>query len=273
MKRPQVSVVMPVFNSEKYVGAAIESVLRQTLRDFEFIIVDDCSTDGSLGIIRMHAKKDRRIVVVQNTQNLGISKSRNAGLARARGKYIMNMDHDDVCTSGRMALQAQYLAKHPDAGIVGSDIDVINEDGAIIGERIFPKGDSAIRRMLMHSSPFTHPSTMVRSSAYDGAGKYDKSFEPADDYELYFRIGRSFRFENLQSHLLKHRIYGEATTMKKTRQMMRQTLRAKWRGATKLGYGADAMAISIALGQLASLALPSFVLGKIALSQYRMKAP
>jgi glycosyltransferase involved in cell wall biosynthesis len=269
MEQPLVSVVMPVFNSEKYADDAIRSVLCQTFRDFEFIIVNDRSTDGSLALLEKWAKKDRRIVLVQNRARLGISGSRNAGLAHAKGKLIMNMDHDDVCHPERMHLQAHYLSQNPEVGIVGSDIDVINDAGKTIGERHFPQDDAAIRQALLQSSPFTHPSTMVRSSAYARAGKYNKEFEPADDYELYFRIGRAFKFGNISAHLLKHRIHGGATTMKKTRLMVCNTLKAKWRGAFKLGYTPGAMAAIIAIGQMALLPMPSFVLEKIVLSQYR----
>ena len=271
MKQPLVSVVMPVCNSEEYVSLAIESVLHQTYPDFEFIIVNDCSTDGSLAILEKWAKKDPRIILLKNKQRLGISGSRNAGLARAKGKLIMNMDHDDICHPGRMRLQVQYLERHPDVGIVGCDIDVINADGRVIGERCFPKDDASIRKLLLQYSPFTHPSTMVRSEAYARAGKYDKGFEPADDYELYFRIGKLHKFGNLSAHLLKHRIHGSATTMKKTRLMICKTLKAKWQGVSMLGYAPGLHAVLVALGQLFSLILPSFALEKIVLSQYKMK--
>jgi len=270
MKQPIVSVIMPVYNSEKYLGAAIESVLRQTFKEFEFIIVDDCSSDGSLEIIKKYSKKDRRIDIVENSCNLGISESRNAGLAAAKGKLIMNMDHDDICHPDRIRLQVQYLKQHPDVGIVGSDIDVINDGGKSIGERHFPKDDASIRKALIQYSPFTHPSTMVRSSAYARAGKYDKNFEPADDYELYFRIGSHSKFGNLSACLLKHRIYGSATTMKKTRLMIYNTLKAKLHGAARFGYVPGIRAVLIALGQAFSLLLPSFMLEKLVLSQYKL---
>ena len=270
MKQPLVSVVMPVYNSEKYVSEAIESVLCQAFRDFEFIIVNDCSTDGSLAILQKWARKDRRIVLLENRHNLGISESRNAGLARAKGKLIMNMDHDDVCHLDRMRLQSQYLNQHPDVGIVGSDIDVMDGNGKLLGARHFPQDDPSIREMLLRASPFTHPATMVRRQAYEIAGNYNKEFEPADDYELYFRIGKSFKFGNLPAHLLKHRIYSAATTMKKTRLMVYKTLNAKWRGASRLGYGCDAMAILIVMGQIALLPMPSFILEKIVMSQYEI---
>ena len=271
MKQPIVSVVMPVYNSEKYVGAAIESVLLQTFKEFEFILVDDCSTDGSLAIIKKYSNKDKRIVIVENSQNLGISGSRNAGLAQAKGKLIMNMDHDDICTPDRMRLQTNYLGQHRDVGIVGGDIDVISESGIVVGSRRFPSDDEKVRKMLMRYSPFTHPSTMVSKAAYVKAGVYNKEFEPADDYELYFRIGCSFKFGNISECLLKHRIHGGATTMKKTRLMIYNTLKAKWRASAELSYKFDSMAILIALGQVISLFLPSFVLEKIVLSQYKLK--
>jgi glycosyltransferase involved in cell wall biosynthesis len=261
---------MPVFNGEKYVSAAIESILHQTYRNFEFIIVDDCSTDHSLTILEKWRGKDRRIKLFRNKKQLGISRSRNLGIAHAKGRMIMNMDHDDLCRQKRMSTQVKYLEKHPQVGIVGSDIGVINEKGIQIGTRHFPKDDLSIRLALVRYSPFTHPSTMIRYIVYQKAGNYNKDFEPADDYELYYRIGTRFRFGNIDQQLLKHRIYSSATTMTKTRLMIHNTLKAKWHAITKLGYKPDAAAALIALGQLALLFMPHFILEKIVLSQYDM---
>ncbi|MFA6490145.1 MAG: glycosyltransferase [Candidatus Micrarchaeia archaeon] len=269
MKNPLVSVVMPVYNSEKYLRETIESVLGQDFPDFEFVIVEDCPTDGSPAIIGEYAKKDRRIVRVRNRKNLGISESRNRGIGAARGKYIMNMDHDDISMPGRMRMQAEYLKRHPGVGIVGSGVIAIDGGGKTIGRRELPETDAEIRKALPLYAPFSHPSTMVRASAYATTGGYDREFEPADDYELYFRIGRKFKFANIGKPLLKHRLHEGATTVKKIRKMIFKTLDVKRKWVKEYG-GVNAGVAFAALKQTAPAILPLFITGKLLKAYYRL---
>jgi len=268
MKMPLVSVVMPAYNSEKYIAETIDSVLGQTYPNFEFIIVEDCPTDGTPAIIEKYAKKDRRIVIVRNPHNLGISSSRNNGIRIARGKYIMNMDHDDLSMKGRMEAQVAYLERHPEAGIVGSSVVAIDGSGAVIGKRELPESDASIRKTLPLYAPFAHPSTMVRASAYAKAGKYDRNFEPADDYELYFRIGKGFRFANIAKPLLKHRIHRSSTTVKRMRQMSYGTLKAKMKWVKEYGGVDFGFAVS-AMKQAAPIFMPSFAIEMLLKKYYQ----
>lgn len=268
MKTPLVSVVMPVYNSEKYLAETIESVLGQTFRNFEFIIVEDCPTDGSPAIIDRYVKRDRRIVRVKNSRNVGISGSRNRGIGIARGKYIMNMDHDDLSMKNRMEAQVKYLERHPKVGIVGSAVIAIDGSGAQIGTRKLPESDAEIRKALPLYAPFAHPSTMVRKEAYEKAGAYDREFEPADDYELYFRIGRQFEFANIGTPLLKHRLHGGSATVKKIRRMISGTMRAKMKWADEYGGITPAFAFS-ALKQTAPIVLPGFMIERFLKEYYR----
>ena len=118
-KSPLISVLMPVYNSEKYVAEAIESILCQTYKDFEFIIINDASTDSSLKIIAKYAKQDKRIKLINNKKNVKISASLNKGLSIAKGKYIARMDSDDISLPSRFELQTKFLADNPAVGIVG----------------------------------------------------------------------------------------------------------------------------------------------------------
>ena len=117
MVTPKVSVVMPVYNAEKYLREAIDSILRQTFDDFEFIIVNDCSKDTSWDIMQEYARRDPRVILIYNAQNLGEAGARNVGMAQARGQYIAAMDADDVSMADRLALQVKYLDENPEVGL------------------------------------------------------------------------------------------------------------------------------------------------------------
>jgi len=123
---PLISVVMPVYNTEKFVAEAIESILAQTFTDFEIIIIDDCSTDKSWQIIQDFSEKDQRIVTIQNSENQGLARSLNKGLKIAKGQFIARMDADDISMPQRFEIQLDFLKNHPDVGVVGSTVKFIH---------------------------------------------------------------------------------------------------------------------------------------------------
>ena len=127
-RAPLVSVVMPLYNGERYLAEAIESILSQTFADFEFIIVDDGSTDGSAGIIRDYAARDSRVKVKQLARNSGEAAARNAGIALARGQFVAGMDSDDISLPDRLRAQASFLENNPEVGAVGVHSRVVFED-------------------------------------------------------------------------------------------------------------------------------------------------
>ena len=127
MKKPRVSVLMPVYNGERFLKVSIDSILSQTFRDFEFIIADDGSTDGSQKIIEDYKQKDTRIIALRNKHNIGTSRTLNKGLSIAKGKYIVRMDADDWSYPDRIERQCDYMQKHPKVGVSGGAIEVCNE--------------------------------------------------------------------------------------------------------------------------------------------------
>ncbi len=128
--KPKISVIMPVYNAEKYISKAIDSILRQTEGDFELILIDDCGIDNSMDIVRGY--KDKRIRIIQNEKNKGISYSRNKGINVAKGEYIALMDDDDIAPSDRFELEISYMEEHPDIDVVGGISRAIDEKGDII---------------------------------------------------------------------------------------------------------------------------------------------
>ena len=226
-KSPAISVLLPVYNAEEYVANVIESILQQTFADFEFIIIDDYSSDKSWEIVKKYSKKDKRIIALKNKYNLGGCKTLNKGLKLARGKYVARVDHDDWSYQDRLEKQFKFMELHSKVGIVGGIMEIINETGKVIGKRKYSLSDSEIRKRIFWYSPFSHPLVMIKKSILDKVGYYNPAYVPADDYELYFRIGKESKFANLPDVLLQYRIIKSSMTYNLTRKMELATFKVR----------------------------------------------
>ena len=200
----EVSVIIGVYNKGRFIKETIESVLSQTFKDFELIIVDDCSKDNSARIIKDYAKKDKRIKFIQNRHNLGSTKSRNVALKAASGKYIAVLDADDVMLPKRLEIQHKFLEKHKNIFLVGSSAIVIDENGKKIGHfwkyHRFPW---IVNLRLNRLSVFVHSSVMYRN---DGM-LYNEEYKRGEDPEFYLRARRENKnMVNLFRPLVKYRI-------------------------------------------------------------------
>jgi glycosyltransferase involved in cell wall biosynthesis len=202
---PAVSVVMSVYNGLPYLPAAIDSILAQTFGDFELIIIDDGSTDGSGAVIDSYS--DRRIRVLTQS-NLGLVASLNRGIREARGRYVARHDADDQSEPERFARQIAYLARHPGTAVVGSPMSVIGEDGRIKHRHAVLLGDPELRQELLVRSPFVHGSVMIDAAALDKSGGYDQSAWPAEDYDLWLRLSEQGRLANVPEYLYRYREHG-----------------------------------------------------------------
>ena len=221
---PDISVLLSVYNSENYISESIESILDQSYANFELIIVDDCSTDGSFEICKSYANKDRRIVLLRNSVNLGGCQTLNEGLKHTRGKYVARQDNDEWSYPDRLAKQIKFMEDNPEVGVLGGSMEIINEMGEIVGKRNYKTTDSSIRKYIFRYSPFSHPLVMFRKSILDKVGYYDCTHAPADDYELYFRMGQESKFANLNDVLLKYRVVATSLTNSRTRKMELKTI-------------------------------------------------
>lgn len=201
---PRVSVLMSVFNGARYLRESVESILNQTYANFEFIIVDDGSTDDSTWILRSY--QDPRILVIfQN--NCGLAAALNRGLAQARGEFVARQDQDDVSLPDRLASQVRYLDWRRDVALVGTGAQLINADGSLrqIARQLT---DSVhLRWALLFCNPFIHGSVMIRRRALEGVGKYttDPQRQPPEDYELWSRIALRWNVANLPEPFLRYR--------------------------------------------------------------------
>ncbi len=199
---PQVTVLMPAYNAERYIRPAIASILNQTFRDFELLIIEDGSTDATEEIIGEF--NDPRISVFKNEVNRGIVYSLNKGVALARGEYLARMDTDDLSEPNRLMLQYEYLANHPDIAICGSGMMLFNSKGSF-GKVYYSLDSSALKAEMLFNSPFAHPSIMARREVL-AANPYEPSALHAEDYDLWSRILLSHRGVNLPYFLLRYRI-------------------------------------------------------------------
>ena len=204
---PAVSVVMTVFNTEAYVAEAVESVLGQTFGDFEFIIVDDGSTDGSTAILRGFAGRDRRIRLVSRP-NTGIVRAANEGIEMARAKYLARMDSDDVSLPRRFENQVRYLDEHPECVLVGSRVTVVDPYGSPVLESQQKQTHEEIEAELLSSQggwAVVQPSAMMRAEAVRRVGGYRGRHNVSEDQDLFLRLAEVGRVANLPEPLLLYR--------------------------------------------------------------------
>lgn len=204
---PNISVVMPTYNVEKYVGEAVNSILGQTFTDFELIIVDDGSADRTTEILRSYT--DPRIRLLFNEKNEGNYPARNRGYRLTKGKYIAVMDADDVCYPNRLQVQYDYLEAHPDVQLIGSAWHFV---GGLDRNVEVLTDYEEIKLFLLDNSCFLHPSVMLRSEAFRAVGGYDERYLYAGDYDLWCRLALRGKIENIPDRLVAYRWHPEQIT-------------------------------------------------------------
>jgi glycosyltransferase involved in cell wall biosynthesis len=203
-RTPAVTVLMAVYNEAQLLPQAVESILGQTFGDFEFLVVDDGSTDGSWEYLA--ALKDPRVRLLRNPRNFGLTCSLNRGLDAARGRYVARMDGDDVATPDRLAAQAAFLDTRPDVGVVGSARTLIDESGVAVAEGRAAEGDLAIRWKCLLGNPFAHPTVVMRASVLKEHGLRYNEVRRAEDYDLWPRLLARAKGANLPQPLLRYRL-------------------------------------------------------------------
>ncbi len=247
---PRVSVVMSVYNEERYVAEAIDSILRQTFQDFEFVIVDDGSVDRTPAILRGY--QDPRLKVCHQA-NQGQSSALNQGIRRASGAYIARMDGDDISLPERLEREVGFLDGHPEVGLVGTWC--VKVDVRTGQKRLYPlpQEDAAIRRFMTVDNPFIHSSVMIRKSALDRVGLYNEGLI-WQDYDLWVRIARHHRMANISEPLVIRRKHPASITgTAKKRREFWERFTVQWRAARQMGLrgeGVVAMTKTLAMALL-----------------------
>ena len=233
---PKVSVIMPAYNADKYIKEAIDSILGQTFTDFEFIILNDCSTDRTEEIILSY--HDPRIVYLKNEKNLGVAATLNKGLAAAKGEYIARMDADDISLPERFQQQVIFLEEHPQVVALGSAVEQFSGDKTL-GMRSFAANGRQMDIDMLFSCGLAHPSVMLRAEAIFAQAGYDPDYEGLEDYELWWRLSGKGDIEALPQILLRYREHDKQVTKKPSKEYLVRFRRLKKRQMEALGLAAD----------------------------------
>lgn len=203
-----VSVIMPVYNGEKYIAEAIESILNQTFQDFELLIINDCSTDETVSIINLYG--DKKIRLIHNDTNLGLARVRNVGIKNAQGKYIAWLDSDDISLNTRLEKQVNLLENNPAIGMCGTWVETIG-DAEYVWQ--YPIASDTIKATMLFHNCFATSSVMLRKDILD---KYEYVFDldypPAEDYDLWEKISRQYKVANIAEILTHYRLHSLQTT-------------------------------------------------------------
>lgn len=221
MNSPALSVAMSAFNAERFLGEAIESVLAQTFTDFEFLILDDGSRDSTRAIIEHHAARDSRIRPIIR-ENRGLIASLNQLLGEARAPLVARMDADDVCLPQRFARQMEFLASHPDHGVLGTwceDIDANGRPWPVATAYRQPVDHEGFLQAVPLDRPLLcHPSVIFRRDLVLAVGGYHAAFRHCEDLDLWLRLASATRIASLPEQLIKYRHYDEQVSSRHATQ-------------------------------------------------------
>ena len=240
MKTPDVSVVIPVYNGVRFLSQTIESVLQQTHKNFECILVNDGSTDASSHIIATFLEKDPRIRYIEQ-KNQGGAAARNTGIEHAQAPFVAMLDQDDICLPQRLEKQLQYLASHPAVTLVGSFIQIIDAHGKLTQQDYpLPHGAETVTEKLGASCVLVNPSIMFRRNVVLDIGGYRPQFSLVDDYDLFLRIKEAgYLLDSIPEVLLHYRLHGENHSVVKALDMAWERATIKGGHKIRCAYGLD----------------------------------
>lgn len=217
---------MSVFNGQAFLSEAVESILQQTLQDFEFVVIDDGSTDGTGDILSTFVKRDKRMRVFRQ-ENQGRPKSLNDGIALASGKYIARMDADDIALPDRLAKQADFMERNLEVGLLGGAFERIDRAGQTIDIIRPPLDDSDLRLTMDRYNPICHPAVLMRRDLVVATGGYRKLLLDADDYDLWLRLAERSKLANLERVILRYRIHPNQVSVKNAQHQVLCVLAAR----------------------------------------------
>jgi len=244
------SVIMPVYNSEEFLAESVQSILKQSYADFELILIDNCSSDGSKKIIEEFAAQDPRVVPVFNDINIGLPKSLNKAMRLAKGKYIARMDADDIAHSERFSRQMDFLEKHLEIDVLGSWWEYFPNKLTME----MPREHRDIKIYALSNNPMGHPTVMFRrEKLIRQIGLYNEDSGPIEDYEYWMRGLQSLRFANLPEVLLNYRIHHAQMSAEKSQEQVRASreLRVKFLSPVSLNIKSAVYLVDFIDGKIA----------------------
>ncbi len=242
---PKVTVILSVFNCQRWVKSAVRSILTQTFTDFELICVNDGSTDGSLQILEQLAKEDARVRIITQP-NGGVAVAGNSGLQHARGKYIARLDSDDIALPDRLQKQVAFMDAHPEVVLLGTAYELIDDADRLLTTHHQPTTDRELQALCLSGLiPIAHTSCMYRREDAARVGNYDTYFQSAEDLDLYLRLGEVGKMACLPEVLARYRQHSSSLSESKQQlqiDRMRDACERAWarRGLTQVEFKAKA---------------------------------
>ncbi len=225
MNMPKISIIMSVYNGMPYLKKAIRSILTQTYKNFEFIIVDDASTDRSWEYLK--SVKDKRVKPIKNKKNLGLAASLNIALAKSSGEYIARMDADDISLPKRLETQLELLQKDQSIELCGVWAKLIDENNKVIGRVHKPKADKDIKKMSRWITGIIHPTWLGRRKMFEKLKGYNPDYDMAEDLDFLIRA-KDFKMANIEKELLLWRNPQQRRSQSDIEKIYRQSLRVRW---------------------------------------------
>lgn len=257
--KPFVSVLMTVYNAEKYISEAIESILNQSYKNFEFIIVNDGSNDGTLKLIKEYRSKDKRIKIISLNRNYGPSYASNIGIIKAKGQYLFKMDADDISEKDRLEKQVKFLLNKPETSMLGGQCTLIGKDGKVIGKKEFPTKHENIYRSLFSRNPIQHPSCVINLlNLNKNVILNDGKSVLAHDLELVFLASKYGKLANLNDRVLNYRQYPESFSLRNPKKTFAAALTVRLGSILKYGFRPSLQGIlTIIIQSVTVLILPN----------------
>jgi len=228
--KPLISVVMPAHNAVKDINTAVESVLNQTFKKFELIIVNTYSKLKAL------SRKDPRIRIISNKKRLDIAGTLNKGIAAARADIIARMDADDISMPNRFELQYKLINSAKNIAAVGANIIIMDTREKDIATRIYPETSRELKRCLFKYSPFAHPVVMFRKKMVEEVGGYNPKYSPTEDLDLWFRLGVKYEFKSVPKLLLRYRLNEKSSSHKEIKELEILVFKIRLDAIIKYGY-------------------------------------
>jgi glycosyltransferase involved in cell wall biosynthesis len=251
IKKPLVSVILPVYNAGLYLAEAIESIIRQSYRNWQLIIIDDASNDNSLAIAQVFAKKYKRIEVFHNPLHCGVAQAANLAVKKAKGQLIARMDGDDVALPDRLLKQVAFLQQHAQVVAVGGQCQLINSQGKKIGKKTFPLDSQKIYEELMSRLPIQQPSMMVnRALLPKNFVWYHQNIPSGEEHQLLFRFFQYGEVRNLSETLLKYRLHGNNTSLQNPKRDFYHIFFSRVQAILNWGYRPSLKGLFLTLSQL-----------------------
>ena len=231
MIEPLVSVILPTYNPNKeWIEASIVSVLKQNYQNFELLIIDDASTNWVLATIQELISSDPRIRIIRNSKNLHLVQTLNIWISQAEWKYIARIDHDDIWPdSSKLQKQVDFMENNSKYWLCGTGLTTMDLEGNLLDRVPIRTSDKEIRKYILRDSQFAHPSVLIRKCVLDIVWFYDPEWNYVEDYELWLRIGKKYKFTNLIDNCLNYRINPNGMSITKSFKQRKMWLFLTWK--------------------------------------------